>query len=183
MYHGIDAIQHAGDVLESAQSVFLGLRSDAVSEVIKSARESQAQALDTVRQSVKAAQDLVKNSTERVLASLVSVGAVVIANAAKSLSDETSRGLLLFVAAFLCLLALFALVIEGPLLASPLDTLDEDLRRGSRVVFDTQLQSVVSMPSVETTKRRVCFLRFVISSVYLVLAILIILFGFPSQYR
>jgi hypothetical protein len=182
LYHDREALQCPQDVLDSAEVVYAGLRSDAVAEVVRSTREAHSQTLDTARQTVRAVQDLAKNAGDRLLASLVAIGAVVVANAGKSISDGVGRDLLLLVAAFLLVLAISATFLEGPLLSLPLTRLDDDLRRGSPLLSDEQRRLLTSLPSVEATRVRVRVLRVVIPAIYVAGAVLIVVFGDPSLF-
>lgn len=182
LYENEDAVLRPIDVVDSAEVVFLGLRSDAVAEVIKASRDAQTQALDTVRQSLRSVQDLAKSATERLLASLVAVGAVVAANATKTLNDEVGRNLLLIVAVFLGILAAFAVLVEGPLLSLPLGKLEDDLRSGNPMLTDAQRSRALSLPSIAATRLRVRVLRFAVPLVYSAIAAAIVLFGYPERF-
>lgn len=182
LYQDGSVIDHSDDVLLSAESVFLGLRSDAVSEMFAVARDAQALAVESVRQSVKSVQDLAKSATERVLASLVAVAAVMAANSTKSLSEAVGRNLLLMVAFFLCVLAGFALFIEGPMLSLPLRNLERDIRHASPMLTENQLRRAIALPSVVTTRSRVQLLRVVVPSTYLLVAGAILIWGYPRHY-
>lgn len=183
LYQGAEALTCPGDVLASAEIIYIGLRSNAVAEVVTSTREAQSQTLDTVRQTLQAVQDLSKGATERLLAALVAIGGVVVANASQSLSDHVGRELMLLVAAFLVGLGLFAIIVDGPLLSLPLETIDSDLRAGVPLLTEEQLQKVTAIPSAVATKRKVKLLRWIVPAVYMALAFAIVLFGYPSRYR
>ena len=80
------------ELIESALATARTLgASDAVAEVVKSAREAQSQVLDAVRQGLRSAQDLAKSATDRFLAALVGTGAVTIAHASKRPRDHGSQ--------------------------------------------------------------------------------------------
>lgn len=183
LYQEIDAILHPEDVLDSAEVVYTGLRSEAVAEVIRSTRDAQGQILDTVRQTLKSVQDLAKSATERFFAALVGLAAVIVANAHDSLTNRAGRDLMLGVAIFLAVLAVIAIVLEGPLLSLPLDNLDADLRSGTPLLTEDQRNQLTALPSVAATRQRVFLLRVLIPSIHLTLALLILWFGFPSRYR
>ncbi len=183
LYQGAEAVAHPHDVLESAEVVYLGLRTNAVAEALKSTREAQSQTVDTVRQSLRSVQDLAKSAAERLFAVLVAIGAVIVANAGQTLSNRAGRNLLLLVAAFLVSMALSAIFIEGPLLSAPLKNIDGDLRTGAPLLTEDQLQRIVALPSVAATKGKVRILRWIVPGVYLLLAGAILLFGYPSHYR
>jgi hypothetical protein len=136
-----------------------------------------------VRQSLKSAQDLIKNATERFLAALVAVAAVLIANVNRSLPDNISRNLLLMVSAFLGVLALFAIFVEGPLLYLPLKNLDKDLRVGTALLTSAQRERIAEMASVKSTRFRVGVVRFVVLGLHVLLAALIVLLGYPEAYK
>jgi hypothetical protein len=183
LYEDSTAVTRPRDVLDSAEVVFIGLRSEAVAEALKTTRDAHAHAVDAVRQTISAVQGLAKSATERTLASLVAVGAVVAANATKVLANDVGRNLLLVVAAFLVLLALFSLLIEGPLLSLPLAKLNDDLRSSYSTLSDTQRARVLALPSIAATRRRVLVLRISALVVYLGLALLLVVFGFPDRYH
>lgn len=183
LYQDTDALWHADDVLDGAEIVYAGLRSEAVAEAIRSTREAQGQIFDAVRQALKAVQDLAKSATERFLAALVAIAAVVVANANDSLSDHAGRNLMLSVAAFLTLLSLVAIFVEGPLLSLPLDNMESDLQLGTPLLTHDQRKQLVELPSVSATRRKIILLRILIPAVHLALAVLIVVFGYPSRYR
>lgn len=182
LYQDASALLRPKDVLESAEVVFVGLRTEAVAEVLRGSREAQSQATDSVRQSLKAVQDLTRSATERVLASLVAVAAVVAANSTLTLSDRVGRNLILLVAAFLALLAVFAIVLEGPLLSLPLRKLQDDLREGNPLLTESQRQRAAGLPSVVATRRRVRLLRTIVPLTYMALAAAIVAWGYPEKF-
>jgi hypothetical protein len=172
----------ASDVQASAEVIYAGLRSEAVAEVVKGTREAQAQANDTVRQGLRASQELVKAATERFLAALIAVGAVIIANASRSLADEVSRNLMLLIAGFLLVLALIAVLVEGPLLSLPIRHLSKDVRAGSSLLTPEQQREIVESAAVRATRRRIVTVRVVVPVLYLSLSIAIVLWGYPARY-
>lgn len=182
LYDGDEALENARDVQASAEVVYTGLRTDAVAEAVKSNREAYAQAQDTVRQAVKNAQDLIKSAAERLLATLASIGAVVIARANTTLSDHTSRGLMLLIAGFLILLAVASAVFEGSLLAQPIRCLGDDLAHQASLLSDAQREKVTQTPSLLATRKRLNALRWAVPGLYLVFAVAIIAVGYPSRY-
>ncbi len=177
-----DALTGASEIRESAEMVFLGLRSEAIGEVVRSARDAHSYSLDTVRYSLRSVQEMSKAATERTLAALVAIAAVVAANSTQTLSDHVGRNLLLAVAGFLGLLAFFAGLVEGPLLSVPLSRLREDLRTGNPLLTDSQLEHAVAMPGVEAAKRRVHWLRIAVPLTYGLLALAIVLWGYPARF-
>jgi hypothetical protein len=183
LYEGLDVLHSASDILASAEIIYLGLRTDAVAEVVRSARDAQSQVLDSVRQSLKGAQDMAKSAAERFIATLVGIGGVVIANASDVLTNHVGRELLLLLALFLVLLALFSLLVEGPLLSVALRNLKADLKDGAALLSDDQLNRVTSIPSVGETQRKIGLIRSVIPAIYGVTVLVIVAFGYPSQYK
>jgi hypothetical protein len=182
LYDGDDALSNTRDIQASAGVVYMGLRTDAVAEVLKSNRDAYGQAQDTVRQAVKNAQDLTKAAAERLLATLGAVGAVVIARANTTLSEDTSRGLMLLIAVFLGLLAAASIAFDGPLLAQPIRSLGADLAHQSSLLTDDQRREVTRTPSLVATARRLTVLRFAVPATHLLLAAAIVLFGYPSRF-
>ena len=175
--------QDIQDIQASAEIIYVGLRSDAVAEVVKSSRDAQALANDTVRQALKSSQDLVKAATERFLAGLVATGAVVIANANRSLSDGVSRNLMLLLACFFGVLGIVAVFVEGPLLSLQMKHLPADLRTGSSLLTEKQRQIVVESASVQATQLRIRIVRVTIPVLYLALTLAILRWGYPAHFR
>jgi hypothetical protein len=175
--------QDIQDIQASAEIIYVGLRSDAVAEVVKSSRDAQALANDTVRQALKSSQDLVKAATERFLAGLVATGAVVIANANRSLSDGVSRNLMLLLACFFGVLGIVAVFVEGPLLSLQMKYLPADLRTGSSLLTEKQRQIVVESASVRATQLRIRIVRVTIPVLYLTLTLAILRWGYPAHFR
>jgi hypothetical protein len=176
-------LDQAGDLRGSAEIVYSGLRTQAVAEAVRGYREANAAALDTVRQTLKSVQELTKNATDRGFAALVAVGAVLIANGTRSLSTTVGRDLLLLVAAFLIFLAIWSLLIEGPLVAAPLDSLKADLRRAAPLVTEAQIDELLTASAISNVRRRANLVRVLIPCFHLLLGLAIIFFGFPSRYR
>jgi len=186
LYEHDDAFEHAQDIQDiqaSAEIIYIGLRSDAVAEVVKSSRDAQALANDTVRQALKSSQDLVKAATERFLAGLVATGAVVIANANRNLSDDVSRNLILLLACFFGVLAIVAVFVEGPLLSLQMKHLAADLRTGSSLLTEKQRQAVVDSPSVHATWVQIRIVRVAIPVLHLGLALAILEWGYLAHFR
>ena len=177
------ALHQPSDVLDSAEVVFLGLRSDAVAHALQSVRDAQAHAAEAVRQSLKSVQDMLKSATERLFASLVAIAAVVVANATTKLSDRAGRDLLLAVAGYLTVLGVVHVVLEGPLLRLPLRTLDDDLKKSQPMLTEAQRQRAVALPSIAATQARVRLLRVIVPVVYGLLAAAILVWGYPGRYR
>jgi len=182
LYDGDDALRHAADVRASAEIVYVGLRTDAVAEAVKSAREAHVQAQDDARQAVKSAHDLVKAATERMLAALIAVGAVLVANAGRTLPNAPSRQILLLVAAFLAVLAVASVALEGPLMALPAKNLKEDLQHSPGLLTETQRRHVDQTPSLEAARGRVRLVRVAVPMAHLTFALLLVVFGYPSRY-
>jgi hypothetical protein len=181
LYGDEDVFAFARDVVASAEVVYVGLRTDAVAEAVKSTREAQAHAQDAARQAVKTSHDLVKAAAERMLAALVALGAVLIANASRTLPDDVSRNLLLLVAAFLVFLAALSALVEGPLLALVPSKLRADLSQ-TTLLTDTQRDRVDRMPSLESARARITIVRWVVPGAHLLFALLIAVFGHPSAH-
>jgi hypothetical protein len=76
LYEHDDPFRDAQDVQASAEIIYVGWRNDAVTEVVESSRDAQAQGNDAVRQALMCSQDLAKAATERFLSGLVAVVAV-----------------------------------------------------------------------------------------------------------
>ncbi|MEP7018275.1 MAG: hypothetical protein ABI899_09685 [Actinomycetota bacterium] len=182
LYERDDAFGHARDIRASAEIIYVGLRSDAVAEVVKSSRDAQALANDTVRQALKSSQDLVKAATERFLAGLVAIGAVVIANASNNLSDDVSRNLLLLLAGFFGVLAIVAVFVEGPLLSLQMKYLAADLRAGSSLLTEQQRQAIVDGASAQATRERIRVVRASVPVLHVALAIAILLWVYPANF-
>ncbi|SMD26466.1 type 2 periplasmic-binding domain-containing protein [Kibdelosporangium aridum] len=179
LYDQDDPFQHAEDIKASAEVIYVGLRSDAVAEVVKTSRDAYTQTNETVRQALKSSQDLIKASMERFLAGLVAVGAVTIANASRALTDDMSRLLMLFIAGFFVVLALVALVIEGPLLSLQIKNLHHDVRQGAPLLTEDQIRSITESRSVTKTRIRVQTVRIAIPVIYGSLVCAIAIWGYP----
>lgn len=174
--------RHNDDIRTSAEVVYVGLRTDAVAEAVKSNREAHAQAQDAARQVVKNAHDMVKAATERMFAALIAVGAVLVANASKALPDDVGRLLLVFVAIFLIVLAVASVALEGPLMALPARKLREDLSHQQGLLTAQQRADIDDTPSLNAARERICVVRWAVPVAHGVFAGLILVFGFPSRY-
>lgn len=174
---------HAPDVLASAEVIYAGLRTDAVAEAVKSARDAHAQAQDAARQTAKSATDMLKSATDRMLASLVAVGAILMANAGRVLPDATGRLLILLVAAFMATLAAAAVFLEGPLLGLPAKKLRSDLDHQAGLLTVEQRERIVRLPSLVAVRTRTIALRWCVPITYVLFAVLLAVLGHPDQYR
>nr|WP_157527201.1 hypothetical protein [Kibdelosporangium sp. MJ126-NF4]CEL13516.1 hypothetical protein [Kibdelosporangium sp. MJ126-NF4]CTQ99201.1 hypothetical protein [Kibdelosporangium sp. MJ126-NF4] len=179
LYDRDDPFLHTVDIKASAEVVYIGLRSDAVAEVIKSSRDAYNQANETVRQGLKSSQDLIKSSMERFLAGLVAVGAVTIANASRVISNDASRLLMLFIAGFFLVLTIVALFVEGPLLSLQIKNLDHDIRQSASLLTEQQIASVANSVSVRATRKRIVTVRVAIPAIYAMLALAIVIWAYP----
>jgi hypothetical protein len=172
---------HAADVQASAEVIYAGLRTDAVAEAVKGSREAHAQAQDAARQTVKNATDMVKGATERMLAALVAVGAVLIANAGRALPDDTGRLLIVLVAVFLFVLAAASALLEGPLLALPARKLKQDLVHQAGLLTDEQRRRVDELPSLVAARGRITAVRWAVPAAHVLFAVLLLALGHPSR--
>ncbi|MFH5246048.1 hypothetical protein [Antrihabitans spumae] len=180
---GASPFNYAKDIQASAEIIYVGLRSDAVAEAVKSSREAHAQAQEAARQTVKNATEMLKGATERVLATLIAVGAVLMANAGRVLPDNIGRLLIILVAIFLSLLAVASIVVEGPLLALPANKLKPDLVHQAGLLTDDQRNGIDLLPSLEAARCRIKIVRWCVPSAYIAFAVLLVAFGHPGQYN
>ncbi|MGB3770495.1 MAG: hypothetical protein WBA00_05085 [Rhodococcus sp. (in: high G+C Gram-positive bacteria)] len=174
---------HAADIQASAEMVYIGLRSDAVAEAVKGAREAHAQAQEAARQTVKNATEMLKGASERSLAALVAVGAVLMANAGRVLPDDIGRLLIVLVALFLCALAIASALLEGPLLALPARKLRDDLAHQGGLLTSEQRAAVNLLPSLVSARKRIVIMRWAVPITYLIFATLLLIFGSPGQFK
>jgi hypothetical protein len=181
LYPGAEAINAPDDVLDSAEVVYSGLRSDSVVEALRNVREAESRALDTVRDSLKSVQDLAKSATERLLATLAALGGVVVADETRSVSLHTGRILIWLVVAFLVFLLCVAVFIEGPLLSMPLMKMGDDFVNALTPMSENQRSKIVNLPSVVSTRVRIKVLRIFIPIVYVTAIVLIVLIAFPGH--
>lgn len=179
--YGVDSpFINAEDILASAEIVYLGLRTDAITEVVKTTRDAHSQTLDTVRQALKSSQDLIKSATERFLAGLVAVGAVFIANVSRSIPASTTEQLWLIIAAFFMVLALISVLIEGPSLNLQIKHLPEEVKATSSLLTDKQRAAIINSSTVAATKRRIVIVRFAVPLIYAIFVLAISGFVFLS---
>lgn len=180
LYDADELLVHPAEITASAELVFIGLRTDAVAEVMRASRDARREAHEAVRQTLKNVQDSTKSAGERLLASLVAIGAVVATYSTKALDESVGRNLMLAVAAFLVFLALTSIFLEGPLLSLPLKHLTGDLRASALRV--TTVDDLADLPSVAATRKRVAIVRAVVPGTYLALALAVLVFGQPSRF-
>ena len=183
LYDGAELFDSSDDIRASAEVVFIGLRNDVVAEVLKASRDAQAQVLEVVRRTTQASQDAVKAITDRAMAALVGIGGVVIANSSKVIDAHVTRSLLLLVAAFLAMLALWSVFLEGPQLASPLNSVIEDIEAGTALVTTTDIDRLRNLASFRKARRQAVQVRIIVPSFYIIVALIVIVFGRPELYR
>lgn len=174
---------HAADIQASAEMVYVGLRSEAVAEAVKGAREAHAQAQEAARQTVKNATEMLKGASERSLAALIAVGAVLMANAGRVLPDDISRLLIVLVALFLCVLAIASTALEGPLLALPAEKLKDDLDHQGGLLTSEQRAAINLLPSLVSARKRIVTMRWAVPIAYFIFATLLLIFGSPGQFK
>jgi hypothetical protein len=179
---GAEFLRHPRDVHDSAEMVYLGLRSDAIAEAVRSVRVAETQILEVVRQTARATQDLLKSVTDRAIATLVAVGGVLIANASKVLPTSTGRGLLLVLATFLAFLGIWSLVVEGPLLSLPLRKLLEDFDSRPTSLSERQRFELRKLPTVMAMRSKLRLVQFAVPLVYVAAAALVVVFGHPDRF-
>lgn len=183
LYQPIDApFAHAGDIQASAEIVYAGLRSAAVAEAMKSARDAHNRAQESARQTSKNATDMLKNATERMFAVLGGVGAVFIANAGRVLPDDVGRLLIVLVAVFLLLLAAASVFLEGPLLALSPGNFKADIDHEAGLLTDEQRDRIQRLPSLVAVRRRIAVVRWAVPLTHVAFAAALFLFAHPDRY-
>jgi hypothetical protein len=166
LYDAPGPFDSADEVRFSAEPIYIGLRSEAVAEVVRSSREAQAHALEVVRQTLDVTQTTLKSTVERAVAGAIAVAAAVMANVSAVLPADVTNWLLAAVGAYyLVMLAVF-LVVESPSLSLPLKNLDDDLRRGLGLLTDQRRSEFVDSGSVRATRTRVAVARVAIVLLY-----------------
>ncbi|MFC5731005.1 MULTISPECIES: hypothetical protein [Nocardioides] len=175
-----ELIEALDDVRVSAEIVYSGLRADAVAEAVKGYRDAHANALEAARQTLKSVQEMIKASSERALASIVAVGAVLIARAGTTLDASVGENLLRAVAGFLIFLAIVSVALEGPLASVPLKNLASDLRQGSPLLSPAQADALASGETLKLARRRAVTARIAIPVIYLAGAAGIVFIAIPQ---
>jgi hypothetical protein len=176
LYVGENPFENCDDIRASAEIAYLGLRSEAITEVVKAVREAQSQTMDAVRQALKSSQDLIKSATERFLAGLVAVGAVFIANVSRAIPEDATQKLWLAIAGFFVVLAVVNLFIEGPNLGFQIKHLPGDIRAIASLLTEGQRHEISNSATVGAIKRRILVIRCVVPTIYLTLVAIILVF-------
>lgn len=168
---------------ESAESLYRTLRSDEIGEVAKNVREANAKAADAVFQAAKASQDLTKTLVDRLLAVLLGLTGVVVANALKNIPKEVSEALVWSLLAFFACLVLIAILVEAPLLKMPIKRLEEEIDKGFKTLTPTQKKDLLEASTLKIVERRASFVGTVLPCSLLgglaVLCILLVFAHFP----
>jgi hypothetical protein len=163
----------ADEVRYSAEPLYVGLRSDAVAEVVRSFREAQTYALDVVHETLQATQSALKSTVERLIAGGIAVAGTIIANISAKVPAETTNWLLAGVGAFFLMLLAVFFVVESPALGLPLENLDDDLGKSAGLLPAARRTELVSSKSVVATRTRVTVVRLTVAFVYGLAAVLI----------
>ncbi|HEX4445038.1 MAG TPA: hypothetical protein VHZ81_15815 [Galbitalea sp.] len=163
------------EILSSSETIYLGLRSTAVIEAVRDARDVETRTQQAVQQSSQASVDLAKSAGERVIAGLAAVGAAAIANVTQVLSFSVTTAILAFICGyFLAMLVLF-LLIDFRAVGLPIKELDSETFVHSSFVRPDALAEMTSSPMVRGAKGLVLRARIAISSLYasIVIALLV----------
>lgn len=157
----------ASDVRRAAEPLFMALRSEAVTEVLRSQREARAIAIKTARKSSEAAQSASKSVVERTIASLAAVGGVALASASKVITSDQGRNLALAIGAYLLVLVLWSILVEGPPITNPLGALQEDLKQVGDLLSAEERTRIMALRSVKLARRRAIVARLAAPLAYL----------------
>lgn len=157
----------ASDVRLAAEPLFVALRSEAVTEVLRSQREARAIAIKTARKSSEAAQSASKSVVERTIASLAAVGGVALASASKVITSDQGRNLALAIGAYLLVLVLWSILVEGPPITNPLGALQEDLKQVGDLLSAEERTRIMALKSVKLARRRAIVARLAVPLAYL----------------
>lgn len=167
----------ADDVRRAARPLFVALRQAAVAEVLAQQRETRKLGVDVARQSVTAAAGLAREAVGRCLASLLALGAVVVAETNPDLSAGQADSLRTLVAAFLFALAAWNVFVEGPPVSAPLDHLDDDLDLTGPLLDPDERRDIGNMGSVVAARRHARLVRAAVPAVYAATAVVALTAG------
>jgi hypothetical protein len=163
---GADLPKRPDDVVTAAEPLYRALRAGEVAAVLETQRQARSIAIETARQGAEAAQAGAKSATERTIASLGAVAGVAVANATAVLSAEDSRGIALGIAALFIFLALWAVLVEGPPMRSPILSLGLDLPKVGYLLSKKEIDEILDMTVVKKARRSVLRVRIVTPLVY-----------------
>jgi hypothetical protein len=166
LYRDSPPWDRAGDVKRASESVFLALRGDAVAEAFKARREARTLALTVGRQTGEATAALAKGAVERCLASLLTVGAVIVARSTDAISRTQADKLHMLLGVVLFLLALWSIFVEGPPVTAASRGLRRDLDKFSDLLTRTDRDDVDSLTSLETSRSQAKRVRWLVPIAY-----------------
>jgi hypothetical protein len=145
LYEGADLPSVPNDVMRAAEPLYLALRTDKVAAALETQRQARAIAVDAARQSADAAQGAAKSTAERTIASLAAVAGVAVANATAALSDRSAQVLAIGIAVLFVLLGAWTFFIEGPSMATPINSFKTDLDTMTPLVGEADRKKIEKM--------------------------------------
>lgn len=160
-------------VRASAETVQRVMRSDAVGTALTLVQDSRKAAVDAARSSSDAALAAARSVAERILAGLAATGAVVVAQAATRLPEDTARQLVAAVAGYLLFLALWALLVEGPAVTAPLRAFRADLPQTAALLGEAQREEIRGLRSLRLAWWRARTVRIAGPAVYAAAALIV----------
>lgn len=159
------------EILSSSETIYLGLRSTAVIEAVRDARDIESRAQQAVQQISQSSVDLAKSAGERVIAGLAAVGAAAIANVTQVLDAGVTTTILAFVGGYFVVMLIFFLLIDYRAIGLPIKQLSSESFVRSSFVAAEAVQKMESSPLVEAARALVVSVRISITSLYAVIVI------------
>ena len=181
LYESPGPFDQPADVLKSAELIYVGLRSVAVAEVVRSSRDAQSQAQAAVDQSLRSSQEVLRSASDRLVGGLAAVGAVVVGNITAVIPFAVTTGLMLLVAGFFLILCVFAIAIDGPMLSSSTKYLRDSVDIAATLLTSEQRDSIVGAPSVVAAQRRVRSVRIAVPLLYGVVAASVVVYALTRR--
>lgn len=157
----------ASDVRRAAEPLFAALRSQAITEVLRSQREARALAIETAQKSSEAARSASKSVVERTIASLAAVGGVALASASKVITRDQGGDLALAIGTYLLVLVLWSFFVEGPGITNPLQALEDDLKLVGDLLSPEERTRIMTVESVKLARREATVARVAAPLAYL----------------
>ncbi len=162
---------YVDDILASSETIYSGLQSATVAEVVRDTRDAEAHAQQAVRQTSQSAVDLTKSVGERVLAGLVAVGVAATANVTKILDTAVTTAILAFVTGYFALMLTLFLLIDWRAVGLPIKQLEAEIGRRGSYLSPSTVKAIAESPAVTGARNLVRVARIAIAVVYLCVVI------------
>lgn len=156
----------AADIALAAEPVVVGLRSDAVSEAFRARRDIEQLAQASALQAAERSAAIARSTIERSTALVIAAAGIFVAQSLDAITEGIAGQLRLLLAIVFCVLALWNIFLEGPLVSLPIRTFRVDLPKFGPLLSEAERESIGSMATLTTAANRALALRIAVPIVF-----------------